>query len=55
MEIPTEDIGKMMNKKLVEDLVEMGQPKGKLNKSDLQLTISLYNKNRVFWIIGVFF
>ena len=29
MEIPTDDIGKIMNKKLVEGLVERGQPKGK--------------------------
>ena len=55
MEISTDDIGKMMNKKLVEDLVEMGQPKGKLNKLDLKLTISLCYKNKVSWIIGVFF
>ena len=55
MEIPTYDIGKMMIKKLVEDLVEMGQPKGKLNKADLQLTILLFNKKNVCWIIGVLF
>ena len=46
MEIPTDDIGKMMNKKLVEELVERGQPKGKLNKVDLQLTISLCNPKK---------
>ena len=46
IKIPTDDIGKMMNKKLVEELVERGQPKGKLNKVDLQLTISLCNQKK---------
>ena len=55
IEIPTDDIGKMMNKKLVEDLVERGKSKGILNKADLKLTISLCNKKMVCWIIGVFF
>ena len=55
MEIPTYDIGKMMNKKLVEELVERGQPKGKLNKADLQMTILLCNNKKVCWIIGVLF
>ena len=55
METPTDDIGKMMNKKLVEELVERGQPKGKLNKADLQMTILLCNNKKVCWIIGVLF
>ena len=55
MEIPIDDIGKMTNKKLVEELVKRGQPKGKLNKSELQLTIFPCNKKKVCCIIGVLF
>ena len=55
MEIPIDDIGKMTNKKLVGELVKRGQPKGKLNKADLQMTILLCNNKKVCWIIGVLF
>ena len=55
MEIPIDDIGKITNKKLVEELVKRRQPKGKSNKADLQLTIFLCNKKKVCFIIGVLF
>ena len=55
MEIPIDDIGKMTNKKLVEELVKRGQPKGKSNKADLQLTIFPCNKKKVCCIISVLF
>ena len=52
---PQTTFGKMTNKKMVEELVERGQPKGKLNKADMQFTILLFNKKKVCWIIGVLF